>query len=209
MGAKTSGPTDRPGHNEGRRALTDAAISVVAAEGLRGLTYRAVAKAARVSYGLVSHHFGSRDALISEALASTVNDIERATFDQAQSLEDFADEWPSFIAEHQDLLAFQYDLTMEARRRPELMPDIQKMYGKVFDTIHARLSEFGVVRDDEEGEAIARFATAALDGMILQQIAHGDPAQTERSIKLLQRVLAALRDDNGGVASAIQSAPAV
>lgn len=194
MGAKASEPAGRPGHNEGRRALTDAAISVVAEVGLRGLTYRAVAKAARVSYGLVSHHFGSRDALISEALASTIDDIERATFDRARSLEDFADEWPSFIAEHQDLLAFQYDLTMEARRRPELMPDIQKMYGQVFATIQARLSEFGVVGDDEEGEAIARFATAALDGMILQQMAFGDPAQTERSIKLLQRVLAALRD---------------
>jgi DNA-binding transcriptional regulator YbjK len=39
-------PGDKPRYGEGRRALLDAAIRVVARQGLRGLTYRAVGKEA-------------------------------------------------------------------------------------------------------------------------------------------------------------------
>src|SRR5688572_20733831 len=57
-----------PSLGEGRSALLDATIRVVAANGLRGLTYRAVANEAGVTHGLVAHHFGSRKALLHEAV---------------------------------------------------------------------------------------------------------------------------------------------
>ena len=59
-------------YGTGREALLDAAVRVVARGGLRRLTYRAVAQEAGVTHGLVVHHFGSRDALIEEALAHAV-----------------------------------------------------------------------------------------------------------------------------------------
>jgi TetR/AcrR family transcriptional regulator, regulator of biofilm formation and stress response len=54
----------RPGYNEGREALLEATVRVVAEHGLRGLTYRRVAEAAQTTHALVSYHFGSWDALI-------------------------------------------------------------------------------------------------------------------------------------------------
>src|SRR3712207_5466329 len=58
----------RPKHGQGREALLRATVHVVAREGLRGLTYRAVAEEAGVANTLVAHHFGTRDALLQAAL---------------------------------------------------------------------------------------------------------------------------------------------
>ena len=46
-------------YDEGREALLQAAVRVVADKGLRGLTFRAVAEEAGVNNTLVVHHFGS------------------------------------------------------------------------------------------------------------------------------------------------------
>ncbi|MFJ8045656.1 TetR/AcrR family transcriptional regulator [Kitasatospora sp. NPDC096147] len=54
--------------NEGRRAaLVDAAIEVLAAEGARGLTFRAVDVAAAVPPGTASNYFANRDDLLTQA----------------------------------------------------------------------------------------------------------------------------------------------
>lgn len=70
--AKSRKPRKRMHYGEGREALLKAAVRVVARGGLRSLTYRAVAEEAGVAHSLVVHHFGSRAALIEEALAHTV-----------------------------------------------------------------------------------------------------------------------------------------
>ncbi len=69
MSAADAAPTDRAlPYGEGRAALLAAVVRIVAERGLRNLTYRAVAKEAGVTHGLVTHHFGTRDALIHAAL---------------------------------------------------------------------------------------------------------------------------------------------
>ena len=52
-------------------------LSAVAKYGFAGLTYRAVAAEAGVTHGLVSYHFGSLDAMISEALALAADEAIR------------------------------------------------------------------------------------------------------------------------------------
>ena len=52
---------------ERRTALVDAAIEVLAAEGARGLTFRAVDAAAAVPAGTASNYFPRRDALLTQA----------------------------------------------------------------------------------------------------------------------------------------------
>ncbi|MGK4578743.1 TetR family transcriptional regulator [Kitasatospora sp. HPMI-4] len=51
----------RLNYGEGREALLAAAVRVVARGGLRNLTYRAAAKEAGVTHGLVVHHFGAAE----------------------------------------------------------------------------------------------------------------------------------------------------
>ncbi|SDD08654.1 TetR/AcrR family transcriptional regulator [Glycomyces harbinensis] len=52
---------------ERRTALIDAAIEVLAAQGARGLTFRAVDQQAGVPIGTASNYFASRDALLVQA----------------------------------------------------------------------------------------------------------------------------------------------
>jgi DNA-binding transcriptional regulator YbjK len=52
---------------ERRQALVDAAIEVLASDGARGLTFRAVDAAAGVPVGTASNYFGNRDDLLTQA----------------------------------------------------------------------------------------------------------------------------------------------
>lgn len=54
-------------NTERRTALTDAAIEVLARDGARGLTYRAVDTEAGVPPGTTSNYFRSRDQLLAQA----------------------------------------------------------------------------------------------------------------------------------------------
>ena len=57
--------------NEARRtALLDAAIDVLAEEGARGLTYRAIDAKAEVPAGTASNYFANRDELMAEVSTS-------------------------------------------------------------------------------------------------------------------------------------------
>ncbi|MEY9357972.1 DNA-binding transcriptional regulator YbjK [Bradyrhizobium yuanmingense] len=50
------------------RHLMQATLRIIGRHGLDGVTHRAVAAEARVSLGAVTHHFGTRDALVEAAL---------------------------------------------------------------------------------------------------------------------------------------------
>ncbi|MFD5100016.1 TetR/AcrR family transcriptional regulator [Streptomyces albidochromogenes] len=54
-------------NDERRAALVDAAIEVLAREGARGLTFRAVDAEAGVPAGTASNYFANRDALLTQA----------------------------------------------------------------------------------------------------------------------------------------------
>ncbi|MBF6128965.1 TetR/AcrR family transcriptional regulator [Nocardia brasiliensis] len=54
-------------NNERRQALLDAAIEVLARDGARGLTFRAVDKDAGVPAGTASNYFANRDDLLTQA----------------------------------------------------------------------------------------------------------------------------------------------
>ena len=80
MPSVTAAPS-QPALTPRRRELLDAALHVVADEGLRGLTHRAVDREAGLAEGSTSAYFRSRDALQS-ALADFVSrrlsaDVER------------------------------------------------------------------------------------------------------------------------------------
>ncbi|WP_182907790.1 TetR/AcrR family transcriptional regulator [Microbispora sp. H13382] len=65
-----------------RRALTDAAIGLLASAGVHGLTHRAVEKAADVPPGTASNYFRSREALL-VAAAERIAELHHADTGQA------------------------------------------------------------------------------------------------------------------------------
>ncbi|MEV0640952.1 TetR family transcriptional regulator [Streptomyces sp. NPDC050619] len=189
------GPRKRLNYGEGREALLNAAVRVVARGGLRKLTYRAVAEEAGVTHGLVVHHFGSRDALIEEALAHTVRTslsvsaVEPGTGE----VSDFSAGVSEMVTADPDTQVFQYELLLESRRRPELLPLIRGLYDEYFDATERELSR---ILPEGANRAMTRLVFAALDGLVLHQLVlGGGPEVTDAAIEELRSLLRLLDAD--------------
>ncbi|MFG2556124.1 TetR/AcrR family transcriptional regulator [Streptomyces sp. NPDC048581] len=190
-------PRRRMNYGEGREALLNAAVRVVARGGLRKLTYRAVAQEAGTTHGLVVHHFGSRDALIEEALAHAIRtSLSTSALEPGTGkVADFSVGVSDMVTADPDIQAFQYELLLEARRRPELLPQIRALYDDYFDATERELSR---MLPDGADRPLTRLIFAALDGLVLHQLVFGEPETTDAAIEELRgllRLLAADGDD--------------
>ncbi|MDG5808900.1 TetR family transcriptional regulator [Streptomyces ossamyceticus] len=149
---------------------------------------RAVAEEAGVTHGLVVHHFGSRDALIEAALehavrtSASTSSLEPGTGDIA----DFAAGLADMVTREPALQTFQYELVLESRRRPELLPQIRALYDEYFQATERELS-----RSLTEGTspALTRLVFAALEGLVLHQLILDEPDVTESALKELRSLL--------------------
>jgi AcrR family transcriptional regulator len=178
----------RPGYREGRDALLDATVRVVARHGLRGLTYRRVAEEAGTTHGLVSYHFKSRDALIHEAVVKASRAaVDRSLLDPPSGrVEDFVRDLPELVSQEADAQAFQFELALQGRRQRTLSTEVRAAYGEWIAVTREALAKLGIDGDDE---VAARLVFAAIDGLTLQQLIFEDPEQTREAVALLQRVL--------------------
>lgn len=160
---------------------------MVARGGLRALTYRAVAEEAGVTHGLVRHHFGSRDALIVAATeysldpALVASDITGTT----GPLESFASGIPAMIRSEGDLLAFQYEVILESRRRPELRGAVRSLIQGLRRGILEDLRAHGI----EASPALGTLVMSALDGIVLHGLMLGEPKQVQVSLRELRKLL--------------------
>jgi TetR/AcrR family transcriptional regulator, regulator of biofilm formation and stress response len=189
--ARTRREKTHPGHGEGRDALLRAVLRVGARLGFASLTYRAVAAEAGVTYALVTYHFGSLDAMVREALALAAKEsIERSHITLAgNEIEAFADTLGVLVSDDPEGQAFQYEIALEARRRPELLGDIRALYESYFAVIGHSLANLDLGGDPE----LAQLVFATLDGLVLQQLLFSDGARTDAALKLLREILVAFR----------------
>ncbi len=179
---------DAVNEHSGRTSLLKATITVVARGGLRSLTYRAVAAEAGVSHGLVRYHFGTRDQLIAESLDYSIDRSLRASNMHAQVLtpHDFADGLETLASREGDIHAFQYELLLESRRRPELAPHVERYYEQYRQAIARQLGRLGVTEP-----AMADAVWFALDGIVFKQlVAPGDVGPALNYVRGLVEVAA-------------------
>jgi AcrR family transcriptional regulator len=125
-----------------RRLLADAGLAVLAGEGSRGLTHRAIDEAAGVPVGTASNYFRSRDALIAglvhrigERLAPDPKDLERlAAGPPSRKL--LADHLRDFVrrlnAEREVTLAL-FELRLEGTRRPAVAAVLAEWQRETFE----------------------------------------------------------------------------
>ncbi|MCT2545580.1 TetR/AcrR family transcriptional regulator [Streptomyces atratus] len=120
-----------------RAALLDAAIEVLAAEGSRGLTLRAVDAKAQVPVGTCSNYFANRAELLRQIMERTG---ERLTPDPAEVAEALAapsspelvaqflrDVYRRMDADRSSYLAMM-ELRLEGVRRPELGAELNRIF---------------------------------------------------------------------------------
>jgi TetR/AcrR family transcriptional regulator, regulator of biofilm formation and stress response len=106
-----------------RRQLADAALIVIARDGIAGLTHRAVATQAGVSLALASYHFAGIDDLAATALTQASEDLRSAlSADGDHSARRLARVLADEREHNRERLLAGYELALLAVRRPELRP---------------------------------------------------------------------------------------
>ena len=161
-----------------RAEIADAAITTLARQGMRGLTHRAVDRAAGLPEGSASYYFRTRQALLQatvERLAELDStDILPTTSLPVMSgheLDTFAaisaaiiEGWLTTGRERQ--LA-RYELALEATRRPELREALVASGAAIRAMVASQFAAAGI---RQPGQRAADFV-AFVDGLVFDQIA--------------------------------------
>lgn len=175
----------------GRTALLDAAVRVVARDGLDGVSYRSVADEAGTTPGLVFYHFGSREALIVEAAANAGR--RSATHALLHSEEEGLDSFLALLSvsasEDLDDHLFQYEMAFNSRRRPELGAEMRELYRFYVEETERALAAAGF---EHPRPSLARLIFGVIDGLVLQQVVFDDPEATDQAVLALRRLIARL-----------------
>lgn len=167
-----------------RRALADAGLTVLARDGSRGLTHRAVDLTAGVPTGTTSNYFRSRDALIAglverigERLAPTAEDLARRASDAPSSalFADYLRDIVRRLTDDRDVTIALFELRLESSRRPEVAAVLGAWQRAGFDGDVAFNAGAGLPGGRRE---IALFHYA-IDGLLLDRLT--TPIEPERS----------------------------
>jgi DNA-binding transcriptional regulator YbjK len=188
---------DRPDHRDRRTVLADAAIDVLAGSGMRGLTHRAVDRAADLPPGTTSAYFRTRQALLT-ALVRRLVALDQAELQEIGAATPVPRDAEELVA---GLVAFcALRLNGEGRRRT------LARYACAIESVHhPELREILVPRENagrrvaveflsREGVRDAEERTVTLltcvDGLVFDRLVNGG-AVTEEEMRGL--VASALR----------------
>lgn len=180
---------------ERRTAIIDAAVRVLAREGLTETTTRKIAAEAEVNQAMIGYYFGGKDELLYAVLQEMMRRTGEIAGAQAPLHLSFGDALAGAVEaywEHveqaPELQVLQYELTMYALRHPDSSWLAQRQYAG-YCAIVARL-----IREvcDATGatltepiDALARFIVGGIDGLILQFISDRDTARARGDLRRL------------------------
>jgi DNA-binding transcriptional regulator YbjK len=159
----------RPLGEARRDAIADAAIHLVATQGLRGLTHRAVDAAAGLPPGSTSYYLRTRKALLSACVdrmlaldAGTVMPLDH----QADLLDVLVETVIHLSREQPERQVARYELALEATREPEIRAVMDHHAGEL-RVMLAQLLDHGGVREAHQ----ASWPVAAmLDGLLRDRV---------------------------------------
>jgi AcrR family transcriptional regulator len=169
-----------------RDRLCDAAISLIARSGLRGLTHRAVDQTAGVPEGSTSYYFRTRLALL-KAVTDRLLMVDLAdaptntptTVDLDTVAELAAQTIAHWVGAGRDRMLARYEISLESTRQPELRDAFVKAGRPVRALIVHALSELGAPDPQRQG----RDFVACLDGLIYDQLAGAGGPRSKKEIK--------------------------
>ncbi len=154
-----------------RSELADAAIATLARDGSRGLTHRAVDRAAGLPEGSTSFYFRSRLDLLRAAVRrlAELDAADIPTLPQTNE-RDFAVAFTG-VVEHlltdgRNRQLARYQLTFEAARQPELRDSLAASAAGIRALVAERFAALGV-RDPQER---AQDFLALVDGLLFNQL---------------------------------------
>ncbi|RRO13639.1 TetR family transcriptional regulator [Saccharopolyspora rhizosphaerae] len=161
-----------------RRAIVDAALRVVARDGVGAVSHRNVAREAGVPPASIAYYFDGIDDLLvaslldgCEALVEQITAVRDRVVDNAQWPRAVAELLVGMIREHRERTIAEYELYLLAARRPALRPAARRWIELVR----------GNVNSGREGdEAVVSAFIAGIDGLLLQALIADEPPTADR-----------------------------
>ena len=182
-----------------RRRLLDAGLHVVADQGLRGLTHRAVDRQAGLPEGSCSAYLRTRKALLS-ALTEYVADtlaadchrlavaVQGCPGDEDRAVELTMQLFERWV-EERELLLSKLELSLEASRDPDLAEHLAVYRSRLVDVVAGIVA----ARDHEHSKERAETLVSSFDGILLAALLKPRPERApflQRSLARLMRSLA-------------------
>jgi DNA-binding transcriptional regulator YbjK len=156
-----------------REVICDAAIGVIAAEGLRGLTHRAVDRAAGLPEGSTSYYFRTRLALLTGVTERMLAlDLADAASTQIMPTSiDAMAELATRIVTHwtgpgRERMLARYEISLEAARNSSLRDHLRQTGAALREAAAAFFATVGATDAARAG----RDFVAMLDGLIYDQL---------------------------------------
>ncbi|GGT78603.1 TetR/AcrR family transcriptional regulator [Streptomyces coeruleorubidus] len=175
---------------ERRQRIIDAAIRVVGAKGIAGLSHRTAAAEADVPLGSTTYHFKTLDELLVAALRQANEGfakivagrgaLEDPHTDLAAELAAWMGEW---LAGDRTGVELEYELYLAALRRPALRPVAAEWAEGLAELLSRRTDP-----------VTARALVAVVDGVCLQVLLTGVPYDEAYAREVLGRVVAGARE---------------
>lgn len=166
-----------------RDQLVEAAIEVLADEGLSRATTRRITQRAGLALGAFHYAFGSKTDLMRAVIERISGGIEAVLRDAV--VEGF---W-SFAERSPNLLLANYELTVHALRDPELRPLVRWQYDRYVAAVASVLDRADGAPTGDDRDDLARSLVASLEGLVLQGLVHGDQVAARRRVELYRRSL--------------------
>jgi DNA-binding transcriptional regulator YbjK len=177
-------PPAAPANASRAHLLLDAAIAVIAEQGLRGLTHRAVDTRAGVPAGSASYYFRSRSALLrgvlSRLLALDAEDYAALDLpdpagsqlvDRTALVRAWSRLFRRWLGPGRQRQSARYALYLEGRHHPELQEMLDTASAGVRAQAQALLRAAGAVSAQRD----AGLLVALLDGILFDQLIRPDP----------------------------------
>lgn len=190
--------------DERRTRILEAAIAVLARDGIAETTTRKIAAEAEVNQAMLRYYFGSKDdllfAVLQEMMRQTREIVQRAA-PRGTSLREMLRDgligfWEQLEA-RPELQVMQYELTLYALRNPASAWLAQQQYDGYCAVVET-LFEEGCAATGETCALpfaeLARFIVAGLDGLILQFISKRDSVRARRDLDHLVEAALALAE---------------
>src|SRR6266581_3202331 len=181
--------------------IADAAIATLARDGMRGLTHRAVDRAAGLPEGSASYYFRTRQALLQatvERLAElTSTDMPPLPGHDLDTLAGVtAGLVESWLTTGRERQLARYELALEATRRPELRQALVTAGAAIRAIVAGQFAAAGARQPDQRAADFVAF----LDGLLFDQIAGAGArkltsADLRGAIRALLASVTGCRDD--------------
>ncbi|WP_244548758.1 TetR/AcrR family transcriptional regulator [Bradyrhizobium canariense] len=172
-----TGKTDQK-TSDRERPLMEATIRIIGRKGLDGVTHRAVAAEADMSVGAVTHHFGTRDALVDAALdyalarevgrlRALALSLQSKAFDVETWIESLVSWYSRELKTQAEIHIACYEAFLAASRSPAHRPIVVEWFETWRQSAELALRAAG--SSDPPGHA--SLFVSALIGILLQQLA--------------------------------------